>query len=123
LLISALIIIQDILLIEEKARIFRNEVRFNIPKQPIQALIKIDTLIRRFLEDLNSINGINFCQVLIIEKITQDIPSLTSGNQKYKGNIPNLVRRAKLTISGLRKKTLLSEEIIDPSKNKDLAKD
>jgi len=37
--------IQDILLIEEKAKIFRSEVRFIIPRHPTQALRMVDSKI------------------------------------------------------------------------------
>jgi len=91
--------IHAILLIEEYARSFRKEVTLIIPKQPIQALIIMDSIIKFLFTLLKSKNGINFCHVLRIIKLPQDIPSLMSGNQKNIGNTPSFVRRANLTIS------------------------
>jgi len=86
------------LLIEEKAKIFRRDIKFNIPRHPIQALKKIDRAKILLIIQFNIKNGINFCQVLKIKKVSQDTPSLTSGNQKKIGNRPSFVKRANLKV-------------------------
>lgn len=58
------------------------------PKIKIFGLKNIDKIIK----------GEIFCHVRSTKELIQFNPSITSGNQKCKGAIPNLVKRARLTI-------------------------
>lgn len=42
--------------------------------------------------------GAIFCQERRIKQLNQESPSITSGNQKWKGAVPILVKRAELKI-------------------------
>jgi len=91
--------IQDRLLIEDRAIIFRREVRLSILKQLIQPLIRIDVQMSCLLYCLRINKGISFCQVNSKSSLTQGKLSLTSGNQKCIGAIPSLVIKVKVKSS------------------------
>lgn len=50
---------------------------------------------------ISRIIGASFCQVSKIMQFVQFRPSITSGNQAWKGAAPNLVRRAEFIIISL----------------------
>lgn len=76
-------------LIEEKAINLRREVWFNPPIAPT----KIEKIIVReknkmFKQKDSRIIGAIFCQVIKIKLLIQFKPSITFGNQKWKGATP-----------------------------------
>jgi len=86
-------------LIEEKAIIFRKDVWFKPPIAPI----KIEKIIvrlnkKKFKQKDRRIIGAIFCQVIKIKLLIQFNPSITLGNQKWKGAIPlfNIREEAKI---------------------------
>lgn len=88
-LISIFPINQPKWLIEEKAMSLRSEVWFKPPIAPT----KIDKIIivfkKFFLKQKESkIIGASFCQVIKIKAMFQFKPSITFGNQKWKGATP-----------------------------------
>lgn len=87
--------IQDIWLIEENAIIFRNFIVFSPPSAPIYAdRIEERIIIWIIKEEVVkyeiNIIGANFWIVIKMIVWSQDIPSITCGNQKWKGAAPNL---------------------------------
>jgi len=76
--------IQEIWLIEEKAIIFLSLVWLSPPIAPIKAESEINIIVSVFISTMNEskIMGVIFCQVIIIEHLIQDKPSITLGNQK-----------------------------------------
>lgn len=91
-----IVIIQAMLLIDEKARILRNLVWFILI-----ILLKIREIITKeiikllvIMLNINKVIGIIFCHVRINKAFNHDNPSIISGNQKWKGAIPILVNRA-----------------------------
>jgi len=58
---------------------------------------------------INKIIGAIFCQVSIIRQLFQFNPSITSGNQKWKGAAPIFVNKAELKINN---KGLLIKNIL-----------
>lgn len=76
-------------LIEEKAISLRKEIWFNPPIAPI----KVDKIIvklnkKKFKQKDSRIMGAIFCQVIKIKLFIQFNPSITFGNQKWKGATP-----------------------------------
>ena len=98
--ISIVDIIQAMWLIDEKAMIFRNLIWLN----PINVLIINENkiiIIKKFefnLLFIIKIIGAIFCHVNKIKEFIQFKPSITSGNQKWKGAAPNLVSNAEFII-------------------------
>jgi hypothetical protein len=74
--------IQAILLIDEYLKIFRIDIRLNMPTAPIRPLKKIENTINEDLILLKIYRGISFCHVLKKSKGAHINPSITSGNQK-----------------------------------------
>lgn len=91
--------IQPRWLIEENVIIFRNEVWFNPPKEPIIA-DKIIVILKRILKLKYEINirGAIFCQVIKVNELIQVKPSITVGNQKWKGAAPLFNNKAEKII-------------------------
>lgn len=87
-------------LIEEKAIIFFSEVWFNPPKDPI-IIDRIIITIKKLLLILYEINNIGaiFCQVIKIKLLVQFNPSITPGNQKWKGEAPIFKNKVELIIN------------------------
>lgn len=84
---------------EEKAKILRKEVWLKPDKAPTTAEtieLKIKTLGSKNKDKITK--GEIFCQVNKIKELIQFKPSITSGNQKCNGAIPNLVLKAKVII-------------------------
>lgn len=95
-IIIIIVSIHPILLIEEKAKIFRKLVWFTLITLLIIREITIREIIKLFVIELN-INktmGIIFCHVRIKRAFIHLNPSIISGNQKWKGAIPILVNKA-----------------------------
>lgn len=81
--------IQPRWLIEEKAINFRRDVWFKPPKAPIKIEKKIIKEKKyKWIQKVNKIKGAIFCQVIKIKLFIQFKPSITLGNQKWKGAIP-----------------------------------
>ena len=92
--------------IEEKAKIFRIEVWLIPEIAPIMADIidKINKILEKKNKDKITIGEI-FCQVNNRNEFTQFIPSKTSGNQKWKGDMPNFIHKdSVIIILGLEEK-------------------
>jgi len=87
-------------LIEEKAIILRTLVWL----RPIRPLINILMIIinkkkiGKFKLNINKIIGAIFCHVNIKVQLIQFKPSITSGNQKWKGAAPILIKRLEFNI-------------------------
>jgi hypothetical protein len=93
--------IQPKWLIDEKAIIFRKLVWFNPPNDPIlieRKIIKENKLGKIKYEI--SIKGAIFCHVIKIKLLVQLNPSITPGNQKWKGAAPILSNKQELIITG-----------------------
>ena len=81
--------------IDEKVIIFLIELTLNPPKAPMIADVITNKFIISELERENiRINGAIFCQVRRINPWTQLISSITWGNQKWVGAIPDFTPRA-----------------------------
>lgn len=87
-------------MIEEYARIFRNLFWFN----PKILLIKEERIIEKTnIKEIERVIikttiGAIFCQVNKRRHLVQSIPSITSGNQKWNGAIPNFIKIAEWRI-------------------------
>jgi hypothetical protein len=87
--------IQPKWLIEEKAINFRRDVWFNPPKEPIKIekiIVKLNK--NKFKQKDNKIIGAIFCHVIKIKLFIQFKPSITLGNQKWKGATPLFIIKA-----------------------------
>lgn len=86
-------IIQDMWLIEEKAKSLRNSIWLTPPSAPTTAdrtlLTKIKVLFPLITQYDNKYIGAIFWTVIKITHWTQDKPSITWGNQKCTGAAPN----------------------------------
>lgn len=77
---------------DEKAINFRIEVWFNPPIAPINVENKtIKNNKKKSIENDKIIKGAIFCHVMRIKLLIHDIPSITFGNQKWKGAIPAFI--------------------------------
>jgi hypothetical protein len=81
--------------IEEKAIIFFKELRLNPPRGPttLDEMTKINK-INKLLAGNNRVKGAIFCHVRRIAPLFQLISSITWGNQKWVGAIPDFTPRA-----------------------------
>lgn len=84
---------------EEQAKILRKEVWLRPPIDPI----KVEAIINKKIASENReydriIRGANFCQVNKSKEFNQDNPSITFGNQKWKGAAPNFKSIVELMI-------------------------
>lgn len=88
--------IHPMLLMDEKAKIFRKLTWFILMILLITREIIIKETMKLFIIELNINNtiGIIFCQVIIINAFIHVNPSMISGNQKWKGAIPILINKA-----------------------------
>jgi len=93
-IIIIVLIIHPIWLIDEYAIIFRNLTWFTpiIPLIIIDAIITTDMNIVNLILYINRTIGAIFCHVNTNKQFNQSSPSITSGNQKWKGAIPIFVR-------------------------------
>lgn len=86
---------------DENAIILRREVWFNPPIAPTSADIIVDIIINVFIFLIDmaiNIIGAIFCQVIRINLFTHVNPSITLGNQKWKGAAPVFIIRADIII-------------------------
>jgi len=65
----------------------------------MDVIITIVRNIMNFMLYINRIIGVIFCHVRISRQFSQFSPSITSGNQKWKGAIPIFVNKAEFIVS------------------------